>query len=690
MAGHTNKITCRMMDELATEFITLEMIGRLAEISVIRIEKETDNNVFRNKVWWPVEFFSVGSKSEGMPEWVRGDIDQMACRPIFPIVLWQSEEKLREGFLMAEQDPNKPVYLKLKVQSNDFKSDPDNDVYLKANDFIKSNQTDLKDYKSVVHGPALATCVDEGYLDSGTPMIDLVYCLKCQSWPPFTSGFFTRDRPNNWPSQELLNKIAGVNCLVVACGHTGSASKNTDWRLSFSIPERELIQEICEPYANCMFVLKAIKNRCFVYSDSDKPTPFCSYFIKTACLWMCETFSHKGYGQMDLIRKVLDWLIECYQNRNLPHYFVPKHNLIGQLKSKCCGDVRTKLEAIKSDLWTEVMNSFDSAKGGSDNSRRYVITFICNILAINRDNEADYTTLKTKLLNHPEATKVIEILVESLRKYRSHHYSLDVTKIAGCDFSVLPTVLANRIQENLDLSDTLKIPMEIMMPIVKNIEVIVPKGYGKMFRTRLYRYLGDVYTYLLVYLQNIGNDESFALYLDTPLHYYKLGGEMVFPCNWSDEGIGGKILVIKYHYLLGNYNELKDVLTEFEPILCRVKQEETYINRLAAIEVHTNILWEISHSAWAIDELLQYLVKSSSYRRMFLHPIALVLYIKARLVLNEGDTYNALEIVKEIEACQNMMMNLFIQKNTNIFLTIINSLVGLIVVSKNIYFSKST
>merc|ERR1712016_395150 len=84
-----------------------------------------------------------------------------------------------------------------------------------------------------------------------------------------------------------------------------------------------------------MYVLKAIKNK--QWKKDHKQTTFCSYFIKTACLWVAEETDLTNI--MDLCRQVIDWLLKCYRTHRLPHYFIPEQNLIGHLIPEMCKEV---------------------------------------------------------------------------------------------------------------------------------------------------------------------------------------------------------------------------------------------------------------------------------------------------------------------------------------------------------------
>ena len=181
-------------------------------------------------------------------------------------------------------------------------------------------------------------------------MLDRVPCLISPSWPPCTSEFLTHPRPHGWPSQGLKDKIQQAGCHVVGVGHPPSDNKDTEWRWSFSVSEKELIHDMCDTIAGVMYLLKAVKKKHWNKDDPNKYTTFCSYYIKTACLWVCEETDQSNTAIMDLCRRVIDWLVTCYRTHTLPHYFIRGQNLIGQLSQALCKCVVMWLEWVKEEL----------------------------------------------------------------------------------------------------------------------------------------------------------------------------------------------------------------------------------------------------------------------------------------------------------------------------------------------------
>ncbi|XP_033095315.1 uncharacterized protein LOC117099901 [Anneissia japonica] len=677
----------QLMDKFADGMISLAMVDRLVRISFGRIQQEITNVIEKDYSSEQYHHFSiyVGSQFEGMPEHVCSDQDIMRCKSEFPIVMWHSQAKVETfhcGYVFAKHNSEEPLYVNLKLVDDNvclhegLKNAFDNNGYMKTTDFKDYNSREMKEmgYEFTEQGPAFTGFSPTEFKEVDKLKSDQVYCCKCQSWPPSTNEFFTRERQTNWPPQELLRKLARLDCFVVPIGHHSSL-KDIEWRLSFSVAEKELIHSMPDSYVNSMFALKAIHKSYIKYDDSVTPTPFCSYFIKTACLWMCETIPHND-SIMDLIREILDWLDKCYREQKLPHYFIREQNLISHLSKKRCKDVRSKLTATKNDLWKRVMSSID---GGESNKsvNKSAINHIANKLEMDKVNDAnDYKLLETKLLKQPPAVlkKFTKVLENNKCKYGMYYI---INKWLIIDFENFFDAIKITVDKNLPPSEILERPKAIMMPIIKSIKQIVLEvnGHGEMFTTRLYRYVGDMYTYLLLCFQS----QFSSAYRRLPLDYYKLGAEMVLPNGWSDKKIGGLSLEAKYHYLMGDYESLKPLLESIEKLIpSNTKERHCTLSNLTFISIHPDILKKGSSD----DELLQLLLDYAYFKKVYLHPFAFVHYMKARISLTEGnmDVANNVDAMKEVLSQD--MPNPIIMHTTNTLIKIIESLKGLLTVMK--------
>ncbi|XP_071951582.1 uncharacterized protein [Antedon mediterranea] len=647
-----------MMDDVANRFIAWKTSGRLAQMSYLALREEANKSYLNiiGETNTDSHFQSVhyvGSyHGEGMPEFVCGDKDMMGVFPTFPIVCWKrlSTKCQETGYVVGEQIKDDPAYLKLRVMDEtclhkDYQCFVNNG-YLKSSDFMEKRLEFMKEYSSAfeIHGPSVT--IPSGHQVPHTlkyePMNDIVFCLLCQSWPSI--NYFTRKRQTNWPSEKLLQKISDVDCHIVAVGRPNSLSKMNEWRLSFSLAEKILFREIPEQFANCLFALKAIKKKHKLY-ESREQKPLCSYFIKTACLWICERMSCGN--TMNLIRSVLDWLINCYENRHMPHYFIPEQNLIGHLSKESCDDVRTTLTTIKKHLWTEVMSSIE---GGIVDSRRIINKHICDALTIERIGQShDYAMLEVNLLKHPTATtRCLKGVVNDLKNSITDHMVFEINRWVSCSILPFDKAVIYWIRNSTNIAEIVSNIEGLILPIIKKLKEIVIEGYEDIFKAKLHRHIGDLLTSTLVCLRDKYSYEDRTKYQNKALQYYKLGAEMIYPDGLCDDGVGHEAYVVKFHYLMGNHKELKDAIDDFRNAFRSF--EDYKLKCIPFINIHTGDEREdLTYREWEVDKSFQCFIKNQSNTDFSFSLIPIVYYIYFRVRLNDGNVECASKIATLIE-----------------------------------------
>ncbi|XP_071946914.1 uncharacterized protein [Antedon mediterranea] len=654
------------MDEVANGIIACKSTGRFSQISYLRIVEEALTNTEKDEHFERVYF--SGSYSEGMPTYIRSDVDMMFVLS-FTTVCWQQPPE-KDAFVVAELYKDEPAYLKLK--SFDGKSSLgenliDKDGYYKSSSFMdvifKQARENYASSEYDIHGPSLTQ------MSKLTDLGDTVYCFACVSWPYITDEYFTRLRPSNWPTQELLNNISSLDCLVVAVGRHDSDTKDSEWRLSFSVAETKIIQELPEQFFGCMFALKAIKKKHKLY-EPQTPKPFCSYFIKTACLWMCETISSDN--TMDLIRRGLDWLISCYQKRYLPHYFIPQQNLIGHLSVECCDDVSGKLKETKDNLWVLVISSIVD---GEVPFRTIIKNDICDKLNVADVNTSDdYSRFEDDLLKHTMTTSCLEDFIKKLKnKLKPVTLKLLFLNWMSKDIWPISTKIFPLITSNFNISEIIRNAESMLLPIIRNIKSIVMKGYDKAFETRLYQFLGDLILSVMVCLRNRCSIEDLTTYERKALYYYNLGGEIVYPDGNHDNCLGKHALSVKFHYLMGNDKALLRAIADFQTAL--PEDEQPFI---PYVEISRDENKDLIHRSWKIDDVFRYAIEGHGDVRFSLDIV--VYYIMARVTLKYGNIHRATRI---LDGCLKELKE--IHTNAHILIQIIESLLGLVMVMKMIY-----
>lgn len=147
-------------------------------------------------------------------------------------------------------------------------------------------------------------------------------------------------------------------------GHPFSSEIDLEWRISFSLQERELMFSLTDVHHKCNMILKMF-NRDIIKLDY-----ITSYHWKTCLFYTLEENSNHVWKREHLfycvrlcIQRMLKW-VKC---GFCPNYFIPGDNLFdGRLNNKC----RIILEKILGELLNVGFNSLSNIK--SDNIYYYV------------------------------------------------------------------------------------------------------------------------------------------------------------------------------------------------------------------------------------------------------------------------------------------------------------------------------
>ncbi|KAK3599470.1 hypothetical protein CHS0354_006591 [Potamilus streckersoni] len=135
--------------------------------------------------------------------------------PEVPKILLVSDENTRPGYAKLQ---NVHFYLPLLTYNTVFGVFKvhryGRSVICNDNDFLKFSNA--REY----HGPAsTAICKNVS--------VDYVYALRLHTWPYHATGWITRNRYHNWPSQKTIDLIQQTGALLVPVGHTPLGPEKT-------------------------------------------------------------------------------------------------------------------------------------------------------------------------------------------------------------------------------------------------------------------------------------------------------------------------------------------------------------------------------------------------------------------------------------------------------------------------------
>jgi hypothetical protein len=221
-----------------------------------------------------------------------------------------------------------------------------------------------EEVEKVDEGPSLAVCCEppgnwEEWSISKRGSLpveefDFVLAIKCNGWPLSAQEWLSRTRC--WPNQDIIQKVIKDGFHVVL-----KSSSEGNFRLSYSNAEVLLIENLSEMQYK---TYRAFKSFVSHYKNELAPNGkklIRSYYLKTIVLWYCEKSNQRDWTEERVVGHLLsliDDLIIALKESNLPMYFMPKYNLMEQIKdgkeiAEKISDMRFNLSLITEAIISE-------------------------------------------------------------------------------------------------------------------------------------------------------------------------------------------------------------------------------------------------------------------------------------------------------------------------------------------------
>ena len=195
-------------------------------------------------------FYLVGSKAEGF-RIPTSDTDQMFV-PTDNVVVNNTTEitalscaKSNKTFITMETQHTKPGYVRLILETDKSKTcecissschNYDGKLYISSTKYREYCRSSLG-IKTEVHGP----CTTIKY---GITAEEFSHCLSCTSQPAAVKSWMMRCNEYNWPDSVVLEQCISLGCQVAPVGSKESPYEHLEWRLSFILMERTLLQSL--------------------------------------------------------------------------------------------------------------------------------------------------------------------------------------------------------------------------------------------------------------------------------------------------------------------------------------------------------------------------------------------------------------------------------------------------------------
>lgn len=208
----------------------------------------------------------------------------------------------------------------------------------------------------VICGPALSRPDRPGSRNNYAH--DYVPCLHCAKWTTLADRWADRKSSADWPNQGLISEIVSEGCHVVPISHGCDSSDDlheTEWRLSFSNAEKKLVDSLTtaqhQSYIMAKLTMKEVIQE--IKDNTSKPLEKVpsSYHLKTIFLWKCEEKPVEEWNNLlESVVDLLNTLVDYLRKGNIPQYFIPKNNLIKNIKQNICVSVADRITAAINDL----------------------------------------------------------------------------------------------------------------------------------------------------------------------------------------------------------------------------------------------------------------------------------------------------------------------------------------------------
>ena len=548
-----------------------------------------------------VPFYVTGSMAEGM---INGaDFDTMYVDPKYVVINegLPPEKVAKELGLQARgvvtlktlRGCHKGYYLLKHSDGSFLSADSAREACLSLTKSVKI-ETDTD--QVTIQGPS-----------SQYANTDNVLCLKCHQWPKDAEEFFARKRLNNWPTQEMLDKIKALGCHVVPVAHRNSVYPQAEFRLSFSLPERYLARSFNESQARCYYLWKEIMYRHLKKnSDGTDRTEniLCSYHFKTAMFWMCENRPAIFWNQntLILVTEVLNEIENYLSKQSCPNFFLPENLMMDHYLQDQCEKQLRIIQDVKKNLSVNILQclSFIALQD-------YIPPLLECIKKVHGKKE-----MKAVI---SEASRTIPGAVMNdsslARVHRQRHLVPLMLKVVEVVQGYGKDITERNYDVCYDCIDRLEVLVDRRTPVY----VVAA------FRKALYRGLG----YLMNNEAYSTNTEDPRELLDKAEDYYKLSRDM--PDIIYDGGIAGDAYLAYMYYIRKDYPRAKEITQKALPENGKMPNGEQAMLSMDVFFSRVNPMDKLPPPLVQYDENLSSLMESGHFKSIQIDPNVLLVYI---------------------------------------------------------------
>ncbi|XP_071147126.1 cyclic GMP-AMP synthase-like receptor 2 [Mytilus edulis] len=259
-------------------YLCHNIVGTEDHVNTIRLMNTVRDNFSSSKSF---TWITSGSFGEGLE--MRGsDLDIMQLIKSIKVNADQQPDfGTSITYLSMDTDDVKPGFTQLRLEYSRSQfilecCEEHNGKHYFSSALYKRSML-IGDKSNQIHGP----CITDK-----TGVVDLAHTLHCRTWISSAVNWITRSS-SSWPSHNVTQSILKHGVLFVPIGVHGSPKENLEWRVSFSVAEKLLINTFTHTQLMCYALLKLILKD-VIANDSECKDLLCSYFLKTIIFWISE------------------------------------------------------------------------------------------------------------------------------------------------------------------------------------------------------------------------------------------------------------------------------------------------------------------------------------------------------------------------------------------------------------------
>ncbi|XP_071147331.1 uncharacterized protein [Mytilus edulis] len=334
-------------------YLCHNIVGTEEHVKTVRLMNTVRDNLSSNK---SLTWITSGSYGEGLE--MRGsDLDIMQVRKFIKVNAdKQPDFDPSITYLSMDTDDVKPGFTQLRLEYSRSqyilkRCEEHNGKHYFSSALWKGNLLLVGvDKGTTIHGP----CITDKTGD-----IDVAVSLHCKTWISSAVNWITRSS-SSWPSHNVTQSILKHGVLFVPIGVHGSQKEDREWRVSFSVAEKLLINTFSHTQLMCYALLKIILKD-VIANDSECKDLLCSYFLKTIIFWISEELPSSVWKPDNLIpcfMRCFSRLVYCVEHSVCSHYFIPENNMFeNKIEGRARDVLLQKLNTLHSYGWRCILFS---------------------------------------------------------------------------------------------------------------------------------------------------------------------------------------------------------------------------------------------------------------------------------------------------------------------------------------------